>query len=386
MRNAVLKLLPEATIVIKTAAVSDYRPRATPGKKSSAPVRCRSNWSPRLTSWRNRREKTTQLIVGFAAETQNAAGERPQEAGSKSLDAIVVNDVSREGVGFDSDRNAVTIITQDDIVEVPETTKWEVAQRVLDQVVQLRKRTPGYDESLPFNRQHCHSNALRNLLSRAQLCSLSLQYLQPMARLSTRNSSALWLSVSVTTTSLGIYDFYRRAASATEVVDTVPQSSQNSEKKCPEPGATAVAEERSLTTSVAKPESGVNDPVEALKLIREDLGDCTRCVLHKQGRKQIVFGVGNPDADLMFIGEAPGADEDHAGRTVRRPRRATAHQHDQGHGAARATSLHREHHQVPSAGEPHARTRRVRNLFSVSDAADCRHQAEGDRGAGRGSG
>ncbi|HEY3159084.1 MAG TPA: uracil-DNA glycosylase [Vicinamibacterales bacterium] len=49
---------------------------------------------------------------------------------------------------------------------------------------------------------------------------------------------------------------------------------------------------------------------EALKAVREDLGDCTRCKLHRQGRRQIVFGVGNPDADLMFVGEAPGADED----------------------------------------------------------------------------
>jgi uracil-DNA glycosylase len=44
--------------------------------------------------------------------------------------------------------------------------------------------------------------------------------------------------------------------------------------------------------------------------IREDLGDCTRCKLHQQGRKQIVFGVGSPNADVMFVGEAPGADED----------------------------------------------------------------------------
>jgi DNA polymerase len=47
-----------------------------------------------------------------------------------------------------------------------------------------------------------------------------------------------------------------------------------------------------------------------LAVIREDLGDCTRCKLHTLGRKQIVFGVGNPNADLMFVGEAPGADED----------------------------------------------------------------------------
>ncbi len=49
---------------------------------------------------------------------------------------------------------------------------------------------------------------------------------------------------------------------------------------------------------------------DALVAIREDIGDCTRCKLHTLGRKNIVFGVGNPDADLMFVGEAPGADED----------------------------------------------------------------------------
>jgi uracil-DNA glycosylase len=49
---------------------------------------------------------------------------------------------------------------------------------------------------------------------------------------------------------------------------------------------------------------------EALAAIREELGDCTRCKLHGLGRRQIVFGVGNPSADIMFVGEAPGADED----------------------------------------------------------------------------
>jgi DNA polymerase len=52
---------------------------------------------------------------------------------------------------------------------------------------------------------------------------------------------------------------------------------------------------------------------EGLKAIRDELGDCTRCKLHGQGRKQIVFGVGNPAADIMFVGEAPGADEDTQG-------------------------------------------------------------------------
>jgi DNA polymerase len=52
------------------------------------------------------------------------------------------------------------------------------------------------------------------------------------------------------------------------------------------------------------------EDAEALRAIREEIGDCTRCKLHRLGRRQIVFGVGNPSADLMFVGEAPGADED----------------------------------------------------------------------------
>jgi DNA polymerase len=51
-------------------------------------------------------------------------------------------------------------------------------------------------------------------------------------------------------------------------------------------------------------------PADALAAIRADIGDCTRCKLHTLGRTQVVFGVGNPQADLMFVGEAPGADED----------------------------------------------------------------------------
>jgi uracil-DNA glycosylase len=55
------------------------------------------------------------------------------------------------------------------------------------------------------------------------------------------------------------------------------------------------------------------EPATDLTSIREDLGACERCKLHTLGRKQIVFGTGNPHADLMFVGEAPGADEDEQG-------------------------------------------------------------------------
>jgi DNA polymerase len=89
---------------------------------------------------------------------------------------------------------------------------------------------------------------------------------------------------------LGITEFYRRTP-----LD-LPASAQAS----PSPDHLPV-----LSASAT-------DKAAALRAIREDLGDCTRCILHK-GRKNLVFGVGNPEAELMFVGEGPGADEDEQG-------------------------------------------------------------------------
>ncbi len=143
MRQAVLALLPQATIVIKTAAVSDYRPKSIASQKMKRSGHMTLELEPTADIVSEiARSKRSQLVIGFAAETENVLENARKKLLSKSLDAIVVNDVSREGVGFDSDRNAVTIITQHDVVDVPETTKWEVAQRVLDQIVRLRKPQP----------------------------------------------------------------------------------------------------------------------------------------------------------------------------------------------------------------------------------------------------
>jgi uracil-DNA glycosylase len=122
---------------------------------------------------------------------------------------------------------------------------------------------------------------------------------------------------------LGIYDFYRREPAIADTGRTQDAEIHESPSIQPEQrdlmtprskAAIAVPVEENISeVAMPKPESGVADPVQALRLIREDLGDCTRCRLSKQGRKQIVFGVGSPNAELMFIGEAPGADEDQQG-------------------------------------------------------------------------
>jgi len=141
MREAVLKLLPQATIVIKTAAVADYRPKHPASQKIKRKGALTLELEPTTDILADiARKKDSQIVIGFAAETENALENARQKLSSKSLDAIVANDVSREGVGFDSDRNAVTIITHDDVIEIPESTKWEVAQRVLDEIVRLCDR------------------------------------------------------------------------------------------------------------------------------------------------------------------------------------------------------------------------------------------------------
>jgi DNA polymerase len=130
---------------------------------------------------------------------------------------------------------------------------------------------------------------------------------------------------------MGIYAFYRRdvaqssanaavievsAAGISSTASPVPpNTSSGTANLMPRKSAVAVplATEDNLLTTATYAEQSISDPVIALRVIREDLGDCTRCRLHKQGRKQIVFGVGNPKTELMFIGEAPGADEDQQG-------------------------------------------------------------------------
>jgi phosphopantothenoylcysteine decarboxylase/phosphopantothenate--cysteine ligase len=140
MREAVLARFAEATIVIKCAAVADYRPRAVAREKIKRREAMTLELEPTpdiLAELAKRR--TSQVLIGFAAETEEVLENARRKLIAKSADAIVVNDVSRPGTGFDSERNAVTILTAAETIEVPETSKWEVAHRVLDAVVRLKQ-------------------------------------------------------------------------------------------------------------------------------------------------------------------------------------------------------------------------------------------------------
>jgi len=106
---------------------------------------------------------------------------------------------------------------------------------------------------------------------------------------------------------LGIYDFYRREAAAGNASSTL-EAGQIASLPAPTKDS-----DLAIPVSTTHSQDEEMTPEKALRTIREDIGDCTRCPLHKQGRKQIVFGVGNPRAEIMFIGEAPGADEDQQG-------------------------------------------------------------------------
>ena len=125
---------------------------------------------------------------------------------------------------------------------------------------------------------------------------------------------------------LGIYDFYRRETS--DGVLTQPSAEDSAgladlagsalpdlrpELSSTQSAVAVVSNQTTIHLQQVKSEQATADPVAALRIIREDLGDCTHCKLHQQGRKQIVFGVGNPRAELMFVGEGPGADEDMQG-------------------------------------------------------------------------
>jgi phosphopantothenoylcysteine decarboxylase / phosphopantothenate---cysteine ligase len=143
MRVAVSKEAGAASVFIAAAAVSDYRAKEKATgkiKKSEAEMELKLERTADILSEVAGARKPGQLLIGFAAETEDLLVHAREKLVGKRLDVIIANDVSREDAGFDSENNAVFILLRDhpQPIELPLMSKLEIAHRILDEVVQLR--------------------------------------------------------------------------------------------------------------------------------------------------------------------------------------------------------------------------------------------------------
>jgi phosphopantothenoylcysteine decarboxylase/phosphopantothenate--cysteine ligase len=146
MRQAVFAHLEGSSVVIKAAAVSDYRPKVISEKKMK-----KGDPEYTLTLERTKdileelgRKKENRILVGFAAETEDFVAHAKKKLEEKNLDLIVVNDVTQPGAGFGSDTNQVKILSPSgQLKDLPLTTKEEISSEILDLVVALLKKREG---------------------------------------------------------------------------------------------------------------------------------------------------------------------------------------------------------------------------------------------------
>jgi len=142
MRNAVRERVADANIVIMAAAVSDYRPavpRTQKVKRGDERLVLELEPTPDILAELGR-ENGSRILVGFAAETERMAENARDKLARKGADMIVANDVTRQGAGFDTDTNIVTLFLRDGReIPLPKLSKFDVANRILDHVLEIRK-------------------------------------------------------------------------------------------------------------------------------------------------------------------------------------------------------------------------------------------------------
>lgn len=142
MYNAVMEQMDKQQIIIKTAAVADYRPKVTfddKMKKQPGNLQLEMERTKDILQEIGKR-KTTQYVVGFAAETKHVITYAKEKLKNKQMDAIVVNDVSQEGAGFATDTNIATFITKDnEQIDLPLATKDAMAHKICRLIVENMK-------------------------------------------------------------------------------------------------------------------------------------------------------------------------------------------------------------------------------------------------------
>lgn len=141
MYDAVMKNVDLADIIIKSAAVSDYSPL------ESSPIKIKKSDDNMALSLKKNKDillelgkvKGDKILVGFAAETNNVVENARIKLEKKNLDMIVANDVLSKDAGFDVDTNKISILTKDDFIEYNVLTKYEVANNILDKILEIKR-------------------------------------------------------------------------------------------------------------------------------------------------------------------------------------------------------------------------------------------------------
>ena len=341
MARAVQKSAAEASVVLMAAAVSDYRPSEVAPqkiKKGARPLRLDLVRTKDILRSLGEAGRDGGSSWGSRRRPRTCARTRRKKLREKNLDLIVANDVSREGCGLrERHERGAPAGRGGGEEELPLMGKHELAERIWDRVVELLgwraarralrpRRVTGLSEALLGEREDLLADLRSERSITRGLTSLGLPASKPCPR--------------------------RRARR----------------------GAGAAAAGSRLAAAAL---GGRRRTCEGIKTW---IGDCQRCKL-AGGRKTIVFGQGNPKAELMFVGEAPGADEDEQGLAfVGRAGQLLTDIIEKGMKMRRDRRVDRECHQVPAAAEPQPRARRDHGLPAVSRAPDRGHPAQGHRG------
>ena len=420
MRNAVLARMNEATLVIKAAAVADYRPVAVSEQKlkRTGPLTLELAPTEDILAEVVRRRRPGQLIVGFAAETENRMENGRAKLLAKGADAIVVNDVAGEGVGIDADTNAATFLTRATSVELPQMPKRQLADRILDEILTLRrprhmvlefdeKEDAGVERKAGGPRSRAERERTRR--RRAPPAHCGVTGLPRALDSATRDALAERLRFY---RDLGLTEFYRRPMWSRSPQSTIPSLGRSvaeeladreglcrlrlqlrrNLRRVPAHQPNSFGEEPTIKTRKVFPRhrrSPAQFPWRSARRRCRPFAKtsataraarCTRAATRSS------LPTASPTARLMFVGEGPGADEDAQGAALCGPRRATAQQHDRGDGPEARRVLHRQRGQVPAAGQPHAGAGRGQYLLAVSFSPDRCGAAAGSGGAGRDGG
>lgn len=141
MFEAVTERAAEQDIIVKAAAVADYRPKSVSSekmKKKDGELTLELERTDDILAWLGGHKRPGQFLCGFAMETQDLIGNARQKLQKKNLDMIVANSLRVEGAGFGGDTNVVTMITENEEISLGKISKEETASKIMDRILEIR--------------------------------------------------------------------------------------------------------------------------------------------------------------------------------------------------------------------------------------------------------